>query len=91
MAWRLDFAAIKRRFAVLGLTSNIFLNKHSDFLTLALLTGVYGICTLGMLSVNPSVVDRRAAYGISFRFFLSSNLPACWYILLVLFIHICSK
>ena len=30
MALRLDFSATKRRFAALGLTSNMFVNKHSD-------------------------------------------------------------
>ena len=34
-----DFAATKRRLAVLGLTSNMFVNKHSDFLALGFLTG----------------------------------------------------
>ena len=59
MAYRMDFAATKRRFAVLGLKSNIFVNKHSDFLALGFLTGVDDICTLGLLSVNPSGVDSR--------------------------------
>ena len=40
MDWRFDFAATKRRLAVVGLTANIFVNKHSDFLALSLLTGV---------------------------------------------------
>ena len=40
----------KPRFSVLGLTSNMFVNNHSDFLALGLLTGVDGIRTLGMLS-----------------------------------------
>ena len=43
MDLRLDFAAIKRLFAVLGLTSNMFVNKHSDFLALKFLTGFYVI------------------------------------------------
>ena len=34
MDWRFDFAATKQRLAVLGLTSNMFVNKHSDFLAL---------------------------------------------------------
>ena len=53
MALRLDFAATKRRFTVVGLTSNMFVNKHSDFLSLGFLNGDDFICTLGMLSVNP--------------------------------------
>ena len=34
MALRLDFAATKRRLDVVGLTANMFVNKHSDFLAL---------------------------------------------------------
>ena len=49
------------------------------------------VYTLGLFSVNPSGVDSKATYRISLRFFLSSHLPACWYIFLVLFIHLCSK
>ena len=40
MALSFDFAATIRRFAVFGLTFNMFLNKHSDFLELVFLTGV---------------------------------------------------
>ena len=40
-------------FSVLGLTSNIFVNKHSDFLALGFLTGVDVIGALGLLSVTP--------------------------------------
>ena len=91
MALRLDFAATKRRFAVLGLTSNMLVNKNSDFLAFGCFTGVDGICTLVLLSVNPYGVDSRAAYRISLRFCWLSHLPACWYIFLVLFIYMCSK
>ena len=52
MALRLDFAATKRRFDVIGLTFNMFVNKHSDFLALGLLTGDDVICTLGLLYVT---------------------------------------
>ena len=68
MDLRFDFAATKRRLAVVGLTSNIFVNKHSDFLALGFLTGFYVICTLGILSVTPSGVDIIAASIISLRF-----------------------
>ena len=68
MALRLDFAATKQRLAVVGLTANIFVNKHSDFLALGLLTGVYDIYALGMLYVNPSGVDIRSASIISLSF-----------------------
>ena len=57
MALRFDFANTIRRFAVFGLTSNMLVNRHSDFLELGFLTGVYGIRTLGLLSVTPSRVD----------------------------------
>ena len=46
MALSLDFAATKKRLAVLGLTSNMFVNKHSDLLALGFLNGVDGIGTL---------------------------------------------
>ena len=39
MDLRLYFAATNRRLAVVGLTSNMFVNKHSDFLALVFLTG----------------------------------------------------
>ena len=77
MALRLDFAATKRRFAVFGLTSNMFVNKHIYVLALGFLTGVDVIFTLGLLSVTPYVADSRAASKTSLRFFLSSLLPAC--------------
>ena len=67
-ALRLDFAATKRRLAVVGLTANMFVNKHSDFLALGFLIGDDGICSLGLLSVTNSGVDRIAASIISLRF-----------------------
>ena len=39
MYLRFDFAATKRSLAVFGLTSNMFVNKHSYFLALGFLTG----------------------------------------------------
>ena len=65
MDLRLDFAATKRPFAVVGLTYNMFVNKHSDFLALCFLAGDDVICTLGLLSVNPSGVDSIAYSRIS--------------------------
>ena len=91
MDLRLDFAAIKWRLAVLCWTSNMFVNKHSDFLALGFLDGDDVKCTLGLLSVTLSEVDGMAASIISLRFFLLSHLPECWYIFLMLFIHLCSK
>ena len=38
MDLRLDFAATKQRLALLGLTTNMFVNKHIDFLALGFLT-----------------------------------------------------
>ena len=69
MALRLDFVATKRRFSVLGLTSNMFVNKHSDFLALGFLTDDDVICTLGLLSVTPSGVDSRSASRIYLRIY----------------------
>ena len=40
MDLRLDFADPTQRFAVLFLTFNMLVNKHSDFLALGFLTGV---------------------------------------------------
>ena len=68
MSLHLDFTATKRRFAVLGLTSNMVVNKHSDFLALGFLTGFDVICTLVLLSVTPYGVYSRAASRISLRF-----------------------
>ena len=69
MALRLHFAATKQRFAVLGWTSNNFVNKHSYFLSRGFLTGVDVICTLGLLSVTPYGVDNISAYIIFWGFF----------------------
>ena len=68
MDLRLDFATTKRRLAVLGWTSNMFVNKHSDFLALVFLTGVDVICTLVLLSVTAYGVDIIAASIIYLRF-----------------------
>ena len=68
MALRLYFAARKRCLAAVGLTANMFVNKHSDFLALGFLTGDYVKCTLGLLYVTPSGVDSIAAYIISLIF-----------------------
>ena len=68
MALRMYFATTKRRFSVLGLTSYMFVNKHSDFLVLGFLTDVDVICILGLLSVKPYGVDSRASSRISLRF-----------------------
>ena len=69
----------------------MFVNKHSDFLALGFLTGDDVICTLGLLSVNTSGINSISASRISLKFCWSSHLPACWYIFLMLFIHLCSK
>ena len=61
-ALRLDFASTKRRLAVVGLTANIFVNKHSDLIALGFLTGDDVKCTLGLLSVTNSGADS-IAYG----------------------------
>ena len=91
MALCFDFASTIRRFAVLFLTFNILVSKHSDFLALGFLTGVDVIVTLRLLSLTTSGVDTIAASRISLRFCWLSHLPACWYIFFMLFIHLCSK
>ena len=68
MALHMDFTATKRCYAVLGLTSNIFVNKHSDLIAIGFLDGVYGIFTLGLLYVTISEDYSRAASIISLRF-----------------------
>ena len=77
MSLLLNFAATKRLFSVLGLTSNMFVSNQSDLLALGFLTGDYAMCKLGLLSVNPSGVYSREDYRISLRFCWSSQLPAC--------------
>ena len=49
IAMRFDLAALTRWIAVLFLTSNMLVKRHSDFLTLGLLTGVGVMVDLGML------------------------------------------
>ena len=77
MALRFNFAATNRRLAVVRLTSNMFVNKHSYLLALSFLTGVDVICTLELLSMTLYGVDTIAAYMISLMFCWSSHLPAC--------------
>ena len=91
MDLRLNFAATKWCLDVVGLTDNMFVNKHSDFLELGFLTGFYVIWMLVLLSLTPSGVDSIAVSIIYLRFCWSSHLPACWYIFLMLFIHLCWK
>ena len=70
MALRLDFTSTIRHFAVFGLTSNMLVKRHSYFLALGLLTSVDVIGTLGLLYLNPYLVDSIAASIISLIF--------CW-------------
>ena len=86
MDLRLDFAATKRRLAVLCRTSNMFVNKHSDFLALGYLTGVDVICTLGLLYVTPFGVDSISSSIISLRFWLIIAL-ACMLIYIFDVVH----
>ena len=76
MALSLEFAATIRRFTVFGLTCNMLVKRHSDFLALGALTGVDAIGALGILYVTPSGVDTTASFIISLRFCWSSHLPA---------------
>ena len=77
MATRLDFEATIRRSGVFYLTSNMLVNKYSDFLALGFLTDVDVIGTLGLLYVTTYGVDKISASRISFRFCWSSHLPVC--------------
>ena len=61
MALSLDLSDTKRRFSVLGLTSNMLVNKHSDLLALGFLTSVDVIGTLGLSSVTTAGVDSISA------------------------------
>ena len=68
MALRLDFAATKRRFDILVLTSNMFVNKHSYFPALGVLTSDDDICKFVVFSVTPYGVHSIEASRISLRF-----------------------
>ena len=77
MALSFDSAATIRRSSVFGLTSNILVNKHNDYLALGFFTDVDFINNLGLLSVTPSGLNAIAASMLSLRFCWSSHLTAC--------------
>ena len=56
MALCFYFEATIRRFSVFCLTSNMLVKRHSDFLALGFLTGVFVVVTLGL--------DRIQGYSI---------------------------
>ena len=91
MALCSDFAATIQRFTIFGITSNMLVKRHYDFLALALFTGVYVIVTLILLSVTLFGVDTIESSRIYLRFCWSSHLLECWYIFFMLFIHLSSK
>ena len=64
------FCSYNTTFAVLFLTSNMLVNKHSDFLALGFLNGVDVIGTLVLSYFTPSGVDTIEASRIYLRFFL---------------------
>ena len=70
MVLHLYFAAPTQRFAIFFLTFNMLVNKHSDFLELDFLKGVYLRGTLGLLYVISSRVDTIEASKIYFMFFI---------------------
>ena len=82
IALRFDFTDSTRRFSVLFLTSNMLVNKLSDFLALGFLTIVWVIRKPGLTSVTSYGLETIPTSRISFRFCWSSHLPACWYIFL---------
>ena len=57
MALRLAFVAPTRRFAVLFLTYNMLVKRHSDFLLLGFLTGVDVKGRIGLSSVSSYDID----------------------------------
>ena len=71
------FAAPKLRIAVPFLTSNILVNKRSDFLALGFLAIFWVIGKIGLSSVISYRVEIIAASIISLSFCWSSHLPAC--------------
>ena len=77
MALRLCFAATIRSFDVFGVTFNMLVKRHTDYLSLSFLAGVDVIGVLGLLSVTPSGVDTIAASIIYLIFCWSSHLPEC--------------
>ena len=77
MALCSDFAATIQRFTIFGITSNMLVKRHYDFLALVFLNGVDAIGKLGLLYVTPIGVETIAAYSISLRFCWSSHLPEC--------------
>ena len=77
MDLRLYFAATKRRYSVVGLTSNMFVNKHSDLIALGFLTGVDVRGTLRLLYMTHYVVYTISESSIPLGFFWSPHLPAC--------------
>ena len=86
-----DFVDPKRRLAVFLLTSNILVIRHGYFLVLDFLAIILVIVRLGISYMLFYGVDTISSSIISFRFFWPSHLPAYWYILLMLFKHLCSK
>ena len=64
-ALRFYLAAPTQQAAVFFFTSNMLVKRHSDFLVRGLLTGVDVMGYIGLLSVNPSGVEKIAASRIS--------------------------
>ena len=65
IALRLDLAAQTQRVVVFFFTSKTLVNIHSYFQALCLLTGDDVLGDIGILSVNPSVVETISASRIS--------------------------
>ena len=69
IALRLDLSDTTRWVEVLFFISNMLVKRHSDFLALGFLTGVYVVVDMGLLLVNPSGVETIAASRISLNCF----------------------
>ena len=70
MALHFYFASTTLRFAVFVLTSDMLVNKHSDFLALGFLTVVTVLRKLRLTSVIFYGLDTIVASRISLRFFV---------------------
>ena len=76
--------------AVFVLKSDYSKNGRSDFLALGFLTVTNGPGDIGLLSVNPSVVETMDTSIMALYCYLSSKFPAGFDKLLMFYRHLCS-
>ena len=82
-ALRLNLVAPTRQISVFFFTSNMLVKRHSDFIALGFLTSAGVMGYMGLLLINPSVIDTTASSSISFNCCWSSHFPECLYNLLM--------